>query len=129
MCGSYSVAAPLCPLPLCHQFGISLRRLQSIPFALCPQMQRLDLLLLCQPDVTPVCRCLLRLWCASPGVNARIPTTHSVLLSSVVGPLGLLSHQVTKVGATHWLIFGCSCIGLHSCFLPVVFMHAAIALL
>jgi hypothetical protein len=38
--------------------------------------------------------CLLYL-CA--GLNSRVPTAHSVLLSSVVGPLGLLSHELTKV--------------------------------
>jgi hypothetical protein len=31
------------------------------------------------------------------GLNSRVPTAHSVLLSSVVGPLGLLSHELTKV--------------------------------
>lgn len=30
------------------------------------------------------------------GARCRVPTIHSVLLSAVVGPLGLLSHQLTK---------------------------------
>eukprot|EP00878_Enallax_costatus_P003531 GHUV01003745.1.p1 GENE.GHUV01003745.1~~GHUV01003745.1.p1 ORF type:complete len:274 (+),score=56.20 GHUV01003745.1:251-1072(+) len=30
------------------------------------------------------------------GLTSRVPTFHSVVLSAVVGPLGLLSHQLTK---------------------------------
>lgn len=32
-----------------------------------------------------------------PGLASRVPTVHSILLSAVMGPLGLLSHQITKV--------------------------------
>lgn len=52
-------------------------------------------------------RCLTRPPCArvcvsalcwpAAGLAARVPTVHSILLSAVVGPLGLLSHQLTKV--------------------------------
>lgn len=38
--------------------------------------------------------------CVCAGVNSRVPTMHSVLLAAVVGPLGLLSHQLTKVSLT-----------------------------
>jgi hypothetical protein len=31
------------------------------------------------------------------GLVSRVPTAHSILLSAVVGPLGLLCHQLTKV--------------------------------
>eukprot|EP00882_Tetradesmus_deserticola_P020125 GHRQ01021692.1.p1 GENE.GHRQ01021692.1~~GHRQ01021692.1.p1 ORF type:complete len:175 (+),score=94.04 GHRQ01021692.1:150-674(+) len=30
------------------------------------------------------------------GLVSRVPTTHSILLSAVVGPLGFLCHQLTK---------------------------------
>lgn len=46
------------------------------------------------------------------GLTSRVPTAHSVLLSSVVGPLGLLSHQLTKVSR---LVLGCSCQTLSCC--------------
>lgn len=40
--------------------------------------------------------CLCSCWPAA-GLASRVPTIHSILLAAVVGPLGLLSHQLTKV--------------------------------
>jgi hypothetical protein len=34
-----------------------------------------------------------------PGFESRVPTGHSILLAALVGPLGVVSHVFTKVGA------------------------------
>eukprot|EP00877_Chromochloris_zofingiensis_P013607 jgi/Chrzof1/84/Cz01g02290.t1 len=40
--------------------------------------------------------------CYSDGLRCRVPTWHSILLSSIMGPLGVLSHIATKV--MYWLL-------------------------
>ncbi|EFJ48550.1 hypothetical protein VOLCADRAFT_117581, partial [Volvox carteri f. nagariensis] len=40
-------------------------------------------------------------WCLLDGLRLGIPTSHSVLLCSVFGPLGLLSHFLTKLSFSY----------------------------
>lgn len=74
----------------------SLRPTVLAPVAQRGAIRELAGLLMATP---PACRTRL-LFCA--GVVSRLPTSHSVLLAAVAGPLGLLSHLLTKV---------CVCVG------------------
>jgi hypothetical protein len=48
--------------------------------------------------VRACCVRILMLAIAAAGLRTGTPTFHSVLLSAVCGPLGLLCHLLTKVG-------------------------------
>jgi hypothetical protein len=54
-------------------------------------------------DIYRICCYCLLLPAAASGLVSRVPTAHSILLSAVVGPLGLLCHQLTKVNYTYHL--------------------------